>query len=523
MAKILVTEEIADSGLDLLRDAGHEVIIDLNTNSSNLVAALEGVEGLIIRSATKVTQEVLEGSPALQVVGRAGIGLDNVDVAAATKRGVMVVNAPQSNILSAAEHTMALLLSQARNIPQAHGALIQGRWERSKWEGTELYGKTMGIVGLGRIGALVAQRCLAFGMVLIAYDPYVSQERAKKMGVELKELEEVVAQADFVTIHLPKSKETTGLIGKELLAKAKPNLRIINAARGGIVDEEALYDALSSQRIGGAALDVFSSEPPTGSPLLTLANVVVTPHLGASTSEAQDKAGVTIAEQLLLAFSGNFVPFAVNVNAAEASEGVKPFLAIAESLGRFLASLSEGLPDRLEIEYQGAIGVEDTRILSLSALKGVFSAGTNEPVSYVNAPQLASERGLEVTETTSASPKKNYVSLITLRSSYHSVSGTLIGTASDARIVEVDGHGIEIPPAPYMLVVRNDDAPGKIGLVGNLLGEAGISISSMGVSPAQSGGTALMILSVGSPIPDDVLAHLSSSPGIIYARTVTCE
>jgi D-3-phosphoglycerate dehydrogenase len=522
MAKILVTEEIAESGLDLLRQGGHEVIVDLTTTPSTLLEAVKGVHALIIRSATKVTREVLEAADSLQVVGRAGIGLDNVDVVVATSRGVMVVNAPQSNILSAAELTMALLLSQARNVPQAHNALVAGRWERSKWEGVELYGKTMGVVGLGRIGALVAQRCLAFGMTLVAYDPYVSQERARKMGVELMTLDEVVAASDFLTIHLPKSKETMGLIDKELLAKAKPGMRIINAARGGIVDETALYDALASGHLGGASLDVFSSEPPTDSPLLSLSNVVVTPHLGASTSEAQDKAGITIAEQLLLAFQGEFVPFAVNVNAGEASGVIKPFLSLTESLGRFIASLNGGLPERLDIEYQGVLADEDTRILTLSALKGIFAAGTNEPVSYVNAPQLAAERGLEITETTTVTPRQHYVALVTLRTPAHSVSGTFIGNSSEPRIVEVDGHGVEVPPSTHMLAVKNDDRPGKIGLVGTVLGEAGISISSMGVSPAETGGTALMILAVGSEVPEEIVEQLGAAEGILYARSVTC-
>nr|MDA8116958.1 phosphoglycerate dehydrogenase [Actinomycetota bacterium] len=336
MARILVTEEIADSGLDLLRADGHLVDVQLGLSAEELLRAIRGAEGLIIRSATKVTQEVIDAATDLVVVGRAGIGLDNVDVNYATKRGVMVVNAPQSNILSAAELTIALLLAQARNVPQAHTALVNGKWERSKWEGVELYGKVLGIVGLGRIGALVAQRALAFGMKLVAYDPYIAKERAKQMGVEMMDLDELMAVSDFVTVHLPKSKETAGLIGKEALAKAKPNARIINVARGGIVDEEALYEAIVAGRLGGAALDVFSSEPCTNSPLFELPNVVVTPHLGASTAEAQDKAGVTIAEQLRLAFAGDFVPFAVNVNAAEVPEQVKPYLSVAEALGRFL-------------------------------------------------------------------------------------------------------------------------------------------------------------------------------------------
>lgn len=329
MAKILIAEEIAQNGVELLRNAGHEVIVELNPTPERLLELMADVEGVVIRSATKVNKEVLEGSPKLKVVGRAGIGLDNVDVKVATQRGVMVVNAPQSNILSAAEHAIALLLAQARNIPQAHNSLVQGKWERSKFQGVELYGKTMGIIGLGRIGALVAQRCLAFGMTLVAYDPYISQERAEKMGVQLQSLEDLIHSADFISIHLPKSKETLGLINKDLLAQAKNGVRIINASRGGIVDEDALYDAISSGKVDGAALDVFSEEPPHGSPLVGHPHVVVTPHLGASTAEAQDKAGLTIAEQLLLAFSNEFVPFAVNINASEASPTIKPFLGIA--------------------------------------------------------------------------------------------------------------------------------------------------------------------------------------------------
>lgn len=522
MAKVLIAEEIAQNGVDLLRQGGHEVVIELNPTPERLLELMSDTEGVVVRSATKITKEVIENAPKLKVVGRAGIGLDNVDVKVATQHGVMVVNAPQSNILSAAEHAIALLLSQARNIPQAHNSLVQGKWERSRFEGVELYGKTMGIIGLGRIGALVAQRCLAFGMTLIAYDPYISQERAEKMGVGLHSLEHLISSADFVSIHLPKSKETLGLINKDLLAKAKDGIRIINASRGGIVDEEALYEAISSGKVGGAALDVFAEEPPHGSPLVGHPQVVVTPHLGASTTEAQDKAGITIAEQLLLAFSNEFVPFAVNINASEASPAIKPFLGIAEALGRFLGSLSDALPSSVQLEYQGNIATEDTRILTLSAIKGLFAAGTNEPVSYVNAPQLAAERGLEISETTSSTPK-DYVSLISIRSAKHSVSGTTIGPSNTPKIVEVDGHAVEVPPAKNMLVVKNDDRPGKIGLVGTVLGENGISISSMGVSPTSTGGTALMIIATDQEIPEEITEQLSTSEGIIYAKSVSCE
>ncbi len=456
MARILVTEELADRGLAILRDAGHAVDVRLGLSSEELLRAIAGAHALVIRSATQVTSVVLEAGRDLVVVGRAGIGLDNVDVAAATRLGVMVVNAPQSNILSAAEQAMALLLAQARNVPQAHNSLTSGKWDRSRWEGVELHGKTMGIVGLGRVGALVAQRSLAFGMRLVAYDPYVAGDRARQMGVELMSLEELMAEADFVSVHLPKTPETIGLVGRDLLAKAKPGIRIINTARGGIVDEDALAEAIVDGRVAGAGLDVFATEPTTSSPLFELESVVVTPHLGASTREAQDKAGVTIAEMVLLALAGEFVPFAVNVSASEASETVRPFLPLAEKLGRIFASLVGGLPQTLDIEYQGALASYDTRILTLSVLKGVLGTNTDEPVSYVNAPQLASERGLEVRETNSTSPH-DYVNLITLRGGEHTVAGTLAGAKAEPRLVMVDGHVVEVPPANHMLVVRNDD------------------------------------------------------------------
>ncbi len=520
MARVLVPEKLAERGLALLRGAGHEVDVRLDLSAAELLEAVPGAQALIVRSATPVTEEVLAAGSGLVVVGRAGIGLDNVDVAAATRRGVMVVNAPQSNVLSAAEHAMALLLAQARNIPQAHAALVAGKWERSRWEGVELHGKTLGVVGLGRIGALVAQRALAFGMRLCAYDPYVSAERARQMGVELLPLDELMAESDFVSIHLPKTSETAGLIGRDLLSKAKPGLRIVNAARGGIVDEEALVDALRSGQVGGAAFDVFDTEPCTDSPLFVFENVVVTPHLGASTMEAQDKAGITIAEQVILALAGDFVPFAVNVAATEVPESVRPFLPLAEQLGRCFACLNDGIPDRLEIEYQGGLAGANTAILSLAVLKGLFAAGAEEPVSYVNAPQLAEERGLEVREA-STSTTRDYVNLVTLRSADHSLAGTLTGPRSEPRIVMVDDHVVEVPPAEHMLVVRNDDRPGMIGVVGTALGAARVSISSMGVGPSRTGHTALMILSTDRPVPDDTFALLRASEGILDIHRIT--
>ncbi len=519
MARILVTEDIAPRGLAALRHAGHDVDVRTGLSPAELVDAVTGAAALIVRSATRVSAEVVAAGTSLVVVGRAGIGLDNVDVAAATKRGVMVVNAPQSNILSAAEHTMALLLAQARNIPQAHAALKAHQWERSRWEGVELHGKTLGIVGLGRVGALVAQRALAFGMRLIAYDPYVAPERGRQMGVELLALEDLVRQADFVTVHLPKTPETVGLIGPGLLREAKPDLRIVNTARGGIVDEDALADAVRDGRIAGAALDVFTEEPMTSSPLFDVEQVVVTPHLGASTREAQDKAGVTIAEQVLLALSGEFVPHAVNVGAAEASETVRPYLPLAERLGRFFSAMARELPGVLEVEYRGPIADHDTRILTLAVLKGLFAEATDEPVSYVNAPQLAEERGLDVRATT-ASASHDYVNLLTVRGGGHAVAGTLFGLRGEPRIVMVDDHDIELPFAHSMLVVRNDDRVGMVAFVTATVARANLNIIDLKLGRNRSGQTAMMALSLEQTVAPTVVEALRAGPGILDALAI---
>ncbi len=516
MARILVTEEIAEGGLDRLRAAGHEVVVELDL--ARLLESVKGAHALIIRSATQVTAEVLEAGSDLVVVGRAGIGLDNVDVEAATRRGVMVVNAPQSNIVSAAEHTMALLLSQARNVPQAHAALIAGRWERARWEGVELADKTLAIIGLGRIGKLVADRAKAFGMRLVAYDPFVSAERARQMGVELLALDQAVAEADFLTVHLPRTKETTGLINRDLLLKAKPSLRVINVARGGIVDEQALADCVRDGIIAGAAVDVFVTEPTTSSPLFELDSIVVTPHLGASTREAQDKAGDTIADMVLLALAGDFVPFAVNVDAAEANETLRPFLPLAEGLGRLFSSLTagsmhEGASPVIEVCTEGDIAGYDTRILGLAALKGFFSVITDEQVTFVNAPQLAKQAGIEVRDVNSAT-SADFVNLLTLRGMGHSISGTLVGRRSDQRIVMIDDHHFDVPPAEHLMMVKNDDRPGVIGTVGTLLGNAGVNIDDMDVGRAAQPGTAVMLIAPSAAVPAEVIDELRGAPGI---------
>ena len=515
MARILVTESIADGGLDRLRAAGHDVDVRVGLSPDELLSAIAGAHALIIRSATQVSADVLAAADELLVVGRAGIGLDNVDVTAATDRGVMVVNAPQSNIISAAEHTMALLLSQARNVPQAHAALVDGRWERSKWEGVELADKTLGIVGLGRIGKLVADRAKAFQMRIVAYDPFVAPDRARQMGVELMTLDQLVAECDFLTVHLPKTKETAGLIGRDLLMKAKPSLRVVNVARGGIVDEAELAECVRDGVIAGAALDVFETEPTTESPLFGLGQVVVTPHLGASTREAQDKAGEAIADMVQLALAGDFVPWAVNIDASEASETIRPFLPLAESLGRLYGSLQKRSPDSFEIRYQGEIADYDTRILGLAVLKGFFSHLTDDPVSYVNAPSMAKAAGISVRETSSPATDE-YVNLISLScDNRKSISGTLAGRRSEQRIVEIDGHAFDVPPAEHMLVITNDDRPGVIGTMGVVLGDAGVNIADMDVGRVVAKGTAVMLLAVTAEVPDEVVETLRTAPGIL--------
>jgi D-3-phosphoglycerate dehydrogenase len=517
VARILVTEQLAPAGIRAMADAGHDVDERLGLSPEEVKDAVRGAAALVVRSATTVDADLLAAGQDLVVVGRAGIGLDNVDVAAATRQGVMVANAPQSNTLSAAEHTMALLLAQARNVPQAHTALKAGKWERSRWEGVELHGKTLGIVGLGRIGALVAQRAYAFGMRLLAHDPYVSPDRARAMGVELVDLEQLVSRSDFVTLHVARTPETVGLLGKDLLASARPGLRVINVARGGIVDEDALAEAVRNGTVAGAALDVFATEPTTSSPLFELDEVVVTPHLGASTAEAQDKAGVTIAEQVVLALAGDFVPFAVNVEATEASETVRPFLPLAERLGALFAGLHEGVPPVLEVTYQGQLADYDTRVLTLGVLRGIFSGALDEPVTYVNAPQLAADRGVEVRET-STSTSTDYVNLVVVSGGGHSVGGTLAGLRSEPRIVVLDEHSVEVPPARHMLVVRNDDRPGMIGLVGSALRDVNIEDMDVGRSP--TGDTAMMVLATSTPVPEELVRQLRGSPGIISAHAL---
>jgi D-3-phosphoglycerate dehydrogenase len=524
--RVLVTETLSEQGLELLRK---DVTVDERPElaKGDLAGAIGPYDALIIRSATKVTAEVLEAATALKVVARAGIGLDNVDVDAATRRGVMVVNAPQSNIISAAEQAMALLLAQARNVPQANAALKTGAWERSRWQGVELAGKTLGLVGLGRVGSLVAQRAAGFDMRVIAFDPYVSQERAKEIGVDcMPTLESLLVQADFVSIHLPRNEETEGLIGEKQLRMMKPDARLVNTARGGIVDEDALARVLADGHLGGAALDVFSAEPTTESPLFGLDNVVVTPHLGASTREAQDKAGVTVAEMVRLALRGEFVPYAVNVSAgAEVTEVVRPFVPLAERLGALAAGLAEAGVRSLVASYSGRIAEHDTRVLTLAILKGILGRSSHEPVSFVNAPGLAKERGLNVSEMRST-VSEDYVSLIALRAETDhgpvSVEGTLVEKKAE-RIMQVDDFDIEVAPAPHMVFFNYEDRPGIIGKIGTILGDAEINIATMDVGrkPVEDRMEALLCLTVDTVVPDDVLAQIGEAIEAFRIRALT--
>ncbi|MGA1441208.1 MAG: phosphoglycerate dehydrogenase [Ilumatobacteraceae bacterium] len=521
MARVVVTEEIAETGLDRLRAAGHEVDVRLGLNGTALIEALRGAQALIVRSATMVNAEVLAATSGLVVVGRAGVGLDNVDVAAATTAGVMVTNAPESNIVSAAEHTIALLMSMARNIPQAHAALVDGRWERSKWEGVELSGKTLGIVGLGRIGKLVAHRALGLGMKIVAFDPYISAERGRQLNVDMLPLDQLVASSDFLTVHLPKNKETVGLINRDVLLKAKPELRVINVARGGIIVEQDLFEALRDGLVAGAALDVFECEPLVGSPLFSLPNVVVTPHLGASTREAQEKAGEVIADMVQLALAGDFVPFAVNVDAAEANETLKPFIPLAERLGALFADIVGDTSLEVEIEASGEIGAYDTRIITLAALKGFLGRISGDAVTYVNAPSIATNHGIAVRERRRDDVEhQDYMNLITLRSGSRNISGTLAGRRREARIVLIDDHLSDVPPARYMLIVRNDDRPGVIGRVGTVLGEAGVNIDNMDVGKMPEAGSAMMMIATATPTPESVVDQLRRVPGIVEVITI---
>ncbi len=511
---VLIAEELSPATIDAL-GPDFEVRHCDGADREELLPALADVDAVLIRSATKMNAEAIAAAKQLKVIARAGVGLDNVDVPAATKAGVMVVNAPTSNITSAAELAVGLLLASARNIAPANQSLKGGAWKRSSYGGVELLEKKVGIVGFGRIGQLVAERLKGFGMEILAYDPYVSAQRAGQLGAQLVTLDELLAESDFISIHLPKTPETIGLIGAEALTKVKPSVRIINAARGGVLDETALADAIAEGRVAGGGLDVFDTEPCTDSPLFAFESVVVTPHLGASTDEAQEKAGVAVAKSVRLALGGDLVPDAVNVAGGVVADEVKPGIDLVEKLGRVFTAVAGAVPVSLVIDVRGEITSHDVSVWKLAAQKGIFTDITEDPVTYVNAPLHAKERGLEVSLVTSP-VAEDFRNVTTLRGTLadgtvRSVSGTLTGPKMVQKITEVDGFDLEVPISRHMAFFRYIDRPGVIGTLGRLLGEGSINIAAMQVSRHDESGRAMVGLTVDSAIPAEMSAAIESA------------
>ncbi len=516
MAKpvVLIAEELSPATREALGPDFDIRDVD-GTDRPALLAALADAHAVLIRSATQIDQEAISHAPQLKVVARAGVGLDNVDIKAATEAGVMVVNAPTSNIVSAAELAITHLLSLARHVPAAHQSLSGGAWERSAFTGVELYEKTVGIIGLGRIGALVAERLAGFGTQLIGFDPYVQPVRAAQLGVELVDIDELFRRSDFITIHIPKTPETEGMVSDEQFALAKPNLRIVNASRGGIIDEDALYRALTEGTIAGAGLDVFTTEPPLESPLLGAPNILLTPHLGASTDEAQEKAGVSVARSVKLALEGELVPDAVNVAGGVIHESVRPGIALMEKLGQVFIGLADSSLSSISVEVHGEIVEHDVSVLKLAALKGIFQRIVSDKVSYVNAPLLAESRGVDVSmHTHEAAPV--YRNLLTIRGVLGdgrtlSVSGTLMGPKQIQKIVEINGYEVEVPIADHHIVMIYRDRPGIVAIYGKEFGEHSINIAGMQIARESAGGEALSVLTVDSRVDDEILERVAQA------------
>jgi D-3-phosphoglycerate dehydrogenase / 2-oxoglutarate reductase len=535
--KVLVKEKIGDSGVDLLK-AHFDVDLGVDWTDEEFLERIGAYEGILIRSATKLTAELIEQATNLRAIGRAGVGVDNVDVEAATKRGIIVANAPQSNVVTAAEHTMALLLALARNIPQAYASLTSGKWERSKFSGVEVYEKTLGILGFGRIGQLVATRARAFNMRVIAFDPFVSAERYRELGVEKAEnSEEIYAQADFVTIHLPKTPDTQNWLNAKAFAQMRDGVRILNVARGGLIDEAALKDALDSGKVGGAALDVFPSEPMTENPLFGDPKVIVTPHLGASTAEATDRAGYQSAEQVVAALTGGVVSTAVNIPSvgAEDMEVLGPFLPLAKNLGRLAMELAEGSSvERIEAAFMGRIADFDTRLLTLAVIGGALEGRTEEQVNLVNAPTMAEERGI-VIEEKSVSEAQDFNELIRVTvvagGERVAVAGTSIGPNRVPHLVEVQGRRFTVELEPFVTIFRYEDLPGMIGRVGTIFGAHGINISSAAVGHTPDRGSsgedgavsqrlAAMVVTTDAAVPSAVVDEIVASEGFVDGWSV---
>jgi D-3-phosphoglycerate dehydrogenase len=532
--RVLVAEKIGDSGVDLLREH-FDVDLGVGWERSELEQRIGDYDGILIRSATRLDGDLLAKATRLRAVGRAGVGVDNVDVPEATKRGIVVANAPESNVITAAEHTMALLLALARNVPQAHASLTSGKWERSKFSGVELYEKTLGILGFGRIGQLVAQRARGFNMHVIAYDPYVGADRYRELGVEQADSpDDVYAGADFLTLHLPKTRDTEGWLNAGVLAKCRDGVRVLNVARGPLVVDEDLKAALDSGKVGGAALDVFRSEPITDHPLFGYPNVIVTPHLGASTAEATDRAGYQAAEQVVAALAGGVVTSAVNVPAvpAEDLEVLGPYIPLCESLGRIAVTLAVaegGSVDQVETDFFGRLAERDTRLLSIQVVLGVLAGHTEEEVNAVNAPAVAEERGIRTVERKQTSAR-DYTDLVRVQVSTGSgtvrVAGTLIGRRNRPHLIEAWGQRFDVQLEEHITLFRYRDVPGMLGRVGTAFGRHGVNIVSAAVgrqpdeNAAGDGRLAAMAITTSSPVPSEVVEEIVSSDGFVAGETV---
>jgi D-3-phosphoglycerate dehydrogenase / 2-oxoglutarate reductase len=523
--KVLIKEKIADPGVELLRSK-FEVDLGLEMGAEELRASIGAYDAILIRSATKMTAELIELADNLKVIGRAGTGVDNVDIPAATRRGIIVANAPESNSVAAAEHTLALALALFRNVPQAHGSLVEGRWERSRFKGAELYGKTLGVVGFGRIGQLVAKRAQSFEMDVVAFDKFVSAERFRELGVSGAEsLEQLLGAADLLTLHVPKTPETVGLIDAGAIAAMKDGARLVNCARGELVELDDLLAGLESGKLAGAALDVFPAEPFTEHPIFAREDVVLTPHLGASTAEAQDRAGIVTAEQVTEALTGGVVTNAVNIAAVrpEAMEALAPFVPLCERLGRLAQGLSQGSVDRVSAEFRGRIASHETRLLGIAVLVGILSGNTEEPVNLVNAPQMAEERGIEVIETKD-SIAEDFTELVTVR--VHSgegeveVAGTSVGPRSEPYLVSAWKESFYLPFADHITVFRYADQPGMIGRVGSMFGEEGVNIVSAAVGAEHGGESAVMALTTDAPVREATIERILGLEGFSAGRSV---
>jgi len=526
MPKVLVSDAIDPVGLGILSQVA-QVDVKLGLSAAELVQAIPTYDALMIRSGTFVTREVIEAANQLKIIGRAGVGVDNVDVDAATQQGIVVVNSPEGNTIAAAEQALAMMLSLARHIPAANQSLKEEQWDRKQFIGVEVYKKTLGIVGLGKIGSHVATVARAMGMKLLAYDPFISMERAEQLGCRLVDLDLLFKEADYITLHVPKTPETTNLINEAAIAKMKPTTRLINCARGGIIDEAALAKALGEGHLAGAALDVYENEPlEAESPLRQLGkSVVLTPHLGASTAEAQVNVAVDVAEQIRDVLLGLPARSAVNIPGLypEAMEKLGPYLKLAETVGNLVGQLAGGRVESLDIRLQGELAASDSQPLVVASLKGLLTPALRERVNYVNASLEAKQRGIRVVETRDSSVRDYAGSLcLTAKGSMgeHSITGALLGR-EETRIASIDGFPINVPPSPYMLVTLHRDMPGIIGTIGSLLGSFNVNIASMQVGRKIVRGDAVMVLSLDDPIPDNILADIYQVPGIRDAYMVS--